>query len=101
MPTLVVLYPTPTDPATFERRYQAEHAPMVREHFSQASFKVSRVIGAPGGAPPYGLVVQLGFPSDEAMQAALSTPGGQATAAHANEISTGGPPVFLVCEDGQ
>jgi hypothetical protein len=45
MPTLMVLYPTPTDVATFERR------------------------------------------------------NGKATAAHAFEISTGGPPVFLVCED--
>ena len=29
MPKLIVLYPSPVDAATFERRYSAEHVPMV------------------------------------------------------------------------
>ena len=29
MPKLIVLYPAPTDPEVFERRYHEEHAPMV------------------------------------------------------------------------
>ena len=29
MPKLIVLYPPPGDVSTFERRYHAEHAPMV------------------------------------------------------------------------
>ena len=31
MPKLIVLYPTPVDAATFERRYSVEHVPMVFE----------------------------------------------------------------------
>jgi hypothetical protein len=31
VPKLIVLYPPPTDVAMFERRYKAEHAPMVME----------------------------------------------------------------------
>jgi uncharacterized protein (TIGR02118 family) len=100
MPTLMVLYPTPTDAATFDRRYRDEHAPMVSEHLGMATFKAMRVVGAPGGGPaPYHLVAQLGFESDAAMQAALGAEGGRATAKHAFEISSGGAPVFLVCED--
>jgi len=99
MPTLMVLYPTPTDADTFSRRYRDEHAPMVAEHLSTARFKAYRVVGSPAGPPPYALVAQLAFDSDAAMQAALGTPGGQATAAHAGEISSGGPPVLLVCEE--
>lgn len=99
MPTLMVLYPTPTDGATFDRRYRDEHAPMVAKHLSAAKFKAFRVVGSPAGPAPYALVAQLAFDSDAAMQAALGTAGGQATAAHAVEISTGGAPVFLVVEE--
>jgi hypothetical protein len=35
------------------------------------------------------------------LQAALASPGGQTTVAHAMEISTGGPPVVLIAEDDQ
>jgi uncharacterized protein (TIGR02118 family) len=98
MTTLLVLYPTPTDLATFQRRYEAEHAPMVAEHFPGVTFRALRVVGSPGGQAPYTLVAELGFESAESMQKLLATPGGQATAAHANEISSGGAPVFLVCE---
>jgi uncharacterized protein (TIGR02118 family) len=100
MTTLIVLYPTPTDAATFARRYRDEHAGMVREHFPGVSFRAFRVLGTPGGgAAPYTLVAELGFESEQAMQKVLGTPGGQATAAHAVEISTGGPPIFLVTEE--
>ena len=99
MPTLLVLYPTPSDAATFDRRYKDEHAPMVAEHFPEATFRALRVVGSPAGAPPFHRVAELGLSTDEAMQRALGTPGGQATAAHAVEISTGGAPTFLVCED--
>ncbi len=99
MPTLMVLYPTPTDVATFERRYHDEHAAMVHEHFGMASFVAMRVVGSPAGPAPYHLIARLGFDTDAHMQQALGTEGGRSTAAHAVEISTGGPPVFLVCED--
>jgi hypothetical protein len=33
------------------------------------------------------------------MDRALGSEGGKATAAHAVEISTGGPPVFLICDE--
>ena len=99
MPTLLVLYPTPADAATFDRRYADEHAPMVGQHLSMARFRALRVVGSPAGAPPFHRVAELKFESTEAMQQALGTAGGQATAAHAVEISTGGPPVFLVCEE--
>jgi uncharacterized protein (TIGR02118 family) len=96
--TLIVLYPNPTDLATFERRYHDEHAGMVSEHLSQAKFRAFKVVGSPAGSPPFARVAELEFPDSATMQSALGTPGGQATAAHAVEISTGGAPIFLVCE---
>ena len=74
MPTLVVLYPTPKDATTFDRRYRDEHAPMVLKHFPGVRFKVMRVTGTPSGPAPYGLVVQLGFDSAAAMQTCTIVP---------------------------
>ena len=100
MPKLIVLYPPPTDPATFDRRYSSEHAPMVGQKVpGLKKFVAAQVLGTPAGAAPYHRVAELYFDSIEALQAAMGSPGGQATVAHAMEISTGGPPVVLIAED--
>ena len=100
MPKLIVLYPPPTDVATFERRYRDEHAPMVHAKIpGLKKFVAAKVLGAPAGAAPYQRVAELYFDSTEALQAAVASDGGQVTVGHALEISTGGPPVVLIAED--
>jgi uncharacterized protein (TIGR02118 family) len=100
MPKLIVLYPPPIDAATFERRYTAEHVPMVYGKIpGLKKFVAARVLGTPSGAAPYQRVAELYFESTESLQAAMASPGAQATVAHAVEISTGGPPVVLIAED--
>ena len=100
MPKLIVLYPPPVDGETFERRYTDEHAPMVFEKIpGLKKFVAARVLGTPAGAAPYRRIAELYFDSTEALQAAMASDGGQATVAHAVEISTGGPPVVLIAED--
>lgn len=102
MPKLIVLYPPPSDVATFERRYSSEHAPMVMQKVPGVKkFVAAQVLGTPAGAAPYQRVAELYFDSMESLQAAMASPGGQATVAHAVEISTGGPPVVLIAEDDQ
>ena len=100
MPKLIVLYPPPVDVTVFERRYQSEHAPMVVQNVPGVTkFLAAQVLGTPAGAAPYQRVAELYFESMAALQAAMASPGGQATVAHAMEISTGGPPVVLIAED--
>lgn len=100
MPKLIVLYPPPSDVATFERRYRAEHVSMVMEKIpGLKKFVAAQVVGSPAGAPPYQRVAELYFDSMDALQGAVASPGGQAAVAHAMEISTGGPPVVLIGED--
>src|SRR5437762_864023 len=100
MPKLIVLYPPPADPTAFERRYRLEHAPMVMEKVpGLKKFVAAQVVGSPAGAAPYARVAELHFDSDESLQSALASAGGQATVAHAMEISTGGASVVLVAED--
>jgi uncharacterized protein (TIGR02118 family) len=102
MPKLIVLYPPPNDPATFEHRYRSEHGPMVLEKIpGLQKFVAAQVLGSPAGAAPYQRVAELYFDSMASLQAALASPGGQTTVAHAMEISTGGPPVVLIAEDDQ
>jgi uncharacterized protein (TIGR02118 family) len=100
MPKLIVLYPPPVDMTNFERRYSLEHAPMVLEKVpSLKQFVAARVLGTPtGAAAPYHRVAELYFDSTESLQAAMAS-GGQATVAHAVEISTGGAPLVLIAED--
>ena len=100
MPKLIVLYPLPSDVATFERRYRSEHAPMVAQRIpGLQKFIAAQVLGTPAGAAPYQRVAELYFDSLESLQAAMASEGGQATVAHAVEISTGGPPLVLIAED--
>ncbi len=98
---LVVLYPTPTDAEAFDTAYAQEHAPMVNEKVPNVTrWTAAKVVGTPTGEqPPFHLVAELYFPSVEALQEAFGTEGGQQTAQHAFEISTGGPPVLLVTEE--
>jgi uncharacterized protein (TIGR02118 family) len=100
MPKLIVLYPPPADAEVFERRYRLEHGPMVLKNIpGMTKFLACRVLGTPSGDAPYQRVAELYFDSLESLQAAMASPGGQATVAHAIEISTGGPPVVLIAED--
>src|SRR6185295_14447638 len=100
MPKLIVLYPPPADVTTFERRYHAEHAPMVMKKIpGLKKFVASQVLGAPAGAPAYQRVAELYFDSVASLQAGMGSAGGQEAVAHAIEISTGGAPVVLIAEE--
>ncbi len=100
MPKLVVLYPQPTDPDTFERRYRDEHGPMVYEKITGLrSFAAGRVVPPPDGAAPYARIAELSFDTIQDLEAALSSADGQAVVAHALEISTGGPFTALIIEE--
>ena len=98
---IVVLYPRPTDVETFERLYLDEHIPLARAKIGGATRVVfTTVMGAVGGDPPYHRLTEIHFPSMEALQASAETAGTQESAAHAIAISSGGPPIFLIADEG-
>ena len=99
---IVVIYPTPRDAAAFERVYRDEHTPMVsRANFSGITrFVATRITGSADGKPaPFARVAELHFPSLQALQAAAGSEGAKKAVAHAVQISTGGPPLFLIAEE--
>jgi uncharacterized protein (TIGR02118 family) len=97
---LIVMYPQPTDIETFEQRYAGEHVPMAVEKLAgKTRFVASQIIASVGqDIAPFHRIAEVYFPSMEALQACLNSAGGQETAAHAVDISTGGMPVFLIAE---
>ncbi|MCX7086435.1 MAG: EthD family reductase [Methylococcales bacterium] len=93
---LIVIYPTPTDLATFEQRYAEEHVPMAVEKLSGKTRFVASLITS--SVSPYHRMAEVYFPSMQVLEACLSSPGGQETAQHAVDISTGELPLFLTAE---
>ena len=97
---LAVIYPQPKDLNAFEKVYQGEHVPMAIEKLlGKTKMVASKVVASPQGIPPFHRVVEVYFPSMQALQACAASEGGKETLAHAVKISTGGPPIFLVAEE--
>ena len=81
MAKLVALYKKPQDAAAFDRHYFSTHVPLAKTVPGLRSYEVSTGPVASGtGESPYHLVALLGFDSLAAIQQALGTPEGQATA---------------------
>src|SRR5690242_7118602 len=100
MPKIIVMYPTPSDIATFERVYQEEHVPMaLRKLGGMTKLVATKVVGSPQGKPAFHRIAEVHFTSMEALQACAASTGGAETLAHAAKISTGGPPVVLVADE--
>jgi uncharacterized protein (TIGR02118 family) len=98
---LLVMYPTPKDPAVFERAYLEEHLPYAgpRLKGKGATGVVSKRIASASGNPSYHLMSDVSFPSLQALQACAGSQSGREALAHAASISTGGAPVVLIVAD--
>lgn len=97
---VIVMYPRPTDVDAFEKVYLEEHVPLAVEKIKGITkFAASKVVGTPDGStPPFHRIAELYFPSMQALQESVASPGTQEAVAHAFKISTGGPPTVLVAE---
>lgn len=95
---LVVLYPKPTDVEEFERRYHGKHLPLMRRLLGpDVPLPTYRVQRPAAGEPAYYRVAEIHFADLERLYAFVGSGGGEGRAS-ALEVSTGGPPTFLVCE---
>ena len=81
MAKLVVLYKNPTDAAAFDQHYFSTHVPLAKKITGLRRYEISSgAVSTPQGDAPYRLVAMLTFDSLGAIQQALGTPEGQATA---------------------
>jgi uncharacterized protein (TIGR02118 family) len=97
---LVVIYPRPTDVERFEKLFLEEHIPLAIKKFAgQTKIVATKVTGGLAGMKPVHRIAEIYFPSFEALNACAASRAGQETIAHAESISTGGKPIFLIAEE--
>jgi len=95
MHVLTVCYGHPADPAAFDAYYTSTHAPLVEKIPGLASFTHRHCASLDGSQPPYYLLAELSFPSQEAMGASLASPEAQAATADVPNFATGGVTIFV------
>jgi uncharacterized protein (TIGR02118 family) len=96
MAKVFALYKTPADPAAFDSYYRDVHVPIAKKIPGLRGYEVTRgEIGMLGGRAPYHLIAVLTFDSAAAVQAALVSPEGQATAADIGNFATGGVELYF------
>jgi len=94
--TVYALYRTPTDAAAFERYYFDRHVPLAKTLPDLRGYQVTRgPIATTGGPAPYHLFATLTVDSRAAIDAALASPQGQATAGDLAKFATGGVDVLI------
>jgi len=92
---LTVCYGHPTDPAAFDAHYTNTHAPLAEKIPGMSSFTYRHTASLDGTQPPYYLIAELSWPSQEAMGAAMSSPESQAASADVPNFATGGVTMFV------
>ena len=95
MHVVIVCYGHPSDPAAFDAYYQATHTPLVRKLGGLESFTARHCASLDGSQPPYFLIAELGFASQEAMATALRSAEGRAAAADVAKFADGGVTMFV------
>ena len=81
MAKLVALYKKPADVPAFDAYYYSTHVPLAKKIAGLRRYEVSvGPVATPQGESPFHLVAVLGFDSMNALQQALGSPAGQATA---------------------
>lgn len=93
---LTVLYGHPPDPAAFEDYYENTHMPIALKITGHSRSEAIKFLSAPDGSQAaYYRMFEFWFETPEAMEATLSSPEGQATAADIPNFATGGA-IFIV-----
>ena len=97
---VVVIYPRPQDEAAFEKVYKDEHLPMAEEKLKGMTRLVTtKVLSSPQGRVAAYRIAEVHFSSMAELNQCLESEGGREVIDHAAKISTGGPPIMLVCEE--
>jgi uncharacterized protein (TIGR02118 family) len=91
MVKLMVLYGKPEDPSAFDAYYAATHAPLAEKIPTLRRFEHGKALGSPDGSEaPFYYIAELSFDDPDALQAAMSSPEGQAAGGDVAKFATGG-----------
>ena len=95
MHVLTVCFGYPSDPAAFDSYYLETHTPLAEKVPGVVSRTFRHCYSLDGSQPPYYLVVELSFDSEEALNAAVNAPEGHAAAADIPNFADGGVTMFV------
>jgi len=97
---IVIIYPRPQDIEAFEQSYLNEHVPMLEEKLKgMTRLVLTKVTGSPQGKVIAYRLAEVHFSNLDDLNKCIESDGGKEWIAHAGQISTGGPPIVLVCEE--
>jgi uncharacterized protein (TIGR02118 family) len=97
---VVIIYPRPQDEQAFEKTYLSEHVPLVESKLKGLTRLVlTKVTDSPQGKVAAYRIAEVYFPSMDDLQKIVGSDGGKEVIAHAQTISSGGPPLILICEE--
>ncbi len=97
---VVIIYPRPQDEAAFERAYLEEHVRLVETKLKGLTRLVlTKVTGSPQGKIAAYRIAEVYFSSMSDLQTVMGSDAGKEVIAHAQSISSGGPPLVLFCEE--
>ena len=95
MHVLTVCYGHPSDPAAFDAYYAATHKPLADKIPGMTSYTFRHCYSLDASPPPYYLLAELAWESEEALNAALNSPEGRAAAADVPNFADGGVVMFV------
>ena len=96
MAKVSAMYRTPADAAAFDNYYFTTHVPLAKSIPGLRGYEVTRgTIATMDGPSQYYLIATLTFDSLAAIQTALTSAQGQATAADLGNFATGGVELFI------
>jgi uncharacterized protein (TIGR02118 family) len=97
---VVIIYPRPQDEAAFERAYLEEHVPLAETKLKgMTRLVLTKVTGSPQGKIAAYRIAEVYFSSMSDLQTVMGSDAGKEVIAHAQSISSGGPPLVLFCEE--
>ena len=95
MINVLVLFGEPVDQAVFDAHFAQVHRPIFTDLPGLEGYRVNEVAAASAGPRPYRLVLELQFPSQEAMQDGLNSDRGQAMAHDYSHFASGGVKILF------
>ena len=95
MHRMIVLYNEPKDPAHFKKYYVETHVPLANKIPGLTTYTWRHCASLDDAPPPYYLLAELSFPSEDALKAGLASPEGQTAAADVPNFATGGVTMFV------
>jgi len=97
---IVVIYPRPHDEQAFETAYLEQHVPLIEQKLKGVTRLIlTKVTGSPQGKVSAYRIAEAHFSSLDDLTRCVESDAGKEVMAHAQAISSGGPPLFLICEE--